>query len=191
MNLAPLMFISHGSPMFAFDTGSSAKQLANQSKHFDHVQAIVVISAHWLTRGNYITSSEKSEVIYDFIGFPQTLYELQYPASGAPMIAIKIMNLLDNNGIKCKSDSVRGWDHGVWIPLRHLRPNADKPIIQISINVDYDTHQLQQFGHVLKQLRSQNIGIICSGSVTHNLGHIRAGHDVVADYAQHFQLWVR
>lgn len=191
MSLAPLLFVSHGSPMFAFDTGLAAQQLARQSTHFDHVQAIVVVSAHWLTHGNYITSSESPQVIYDFSGFPHALYDLLYPACGSSIIAKQVITLFNDNGIEMKADTQRGWDHGVWVPLRHLRPNADKPILQISINVEHDTNQLQHLGQVLKQLRSQNIGIICSGSVTHNLSDTRAEHELVADYAQQFQEWVR
>ncbi|MDN2661891.1 class III extradiol ring-cleavage dioxygenase [Psychromonas sp. 14N.309.X.WAT.B.A12] len=191
MNFAPLMFISHGSPMFAIDSGLAEKQLAKQSTHFDHIQAIIVISAHWITQGNYITTIEHPEVLYDFRGFPQALYELQYPALGSSVIASKVITLLRDNGIECKADNDRGWDHGVWIPLRHLRPAGDKPVIQVSLNVDYSVDNLQQLGEILKQLRRQNIAIICSGSVTHNLYELRMTHDLVADYAQGFQDWVR
>ncbi len=191
MNLAPLLFVSHGSPMFAVDSGQAAKNLASQTTSFDHVDAILVISPHWITRGNYVITNTQPETIHDFGGFPPDLYQLKYPASGSSSIGNKVIDLLSQNGLDAKEDSKRGWDHGVWVPLIHLRPNADKPIVQLSLNADLSPDELESLGKVLKQLREQQIGIICSGSLTHNLYDIRMSHERVADYAERFEKWAR
>ncbi|NAZ48122.1 dioxygenase [Vibrio toranzoniae] len=196
MKLAPLMFVGHGSPMFALGSSIEAQQqatdnLTHQIAKFDDVEAILVISPHWVTRGHVVITNEQPETIHDFGGFPPELYELNYPAVGSRIVGNKVIDLLNNNGFETKADNNRGWDHGVWVPLRHLRPNADKPIVQLSLNVDLSPDGLEKLGNTLKQLRKQNIAVICSGSLTHNLYDIRMSHERVADYATKFALWVR
>jgi 4,5-DOPA dioxygenase extradiol len=185
------MFVSHGSPMFALDSGLAAQNLASQTESFDRVDGILVISPHWLTRGNYVITNEQPQTIHDFGGFPPALYQLQYPAPGSSSMAKKVIALLNQSGIKAKTESNRGWDHGVWVPLRHLRPNADKPIVQLSLNANMSPDELERLGKTLLTLRQQNIAIICSGSLTHNLYDIRMSHERVANYAAQFEKWAR
>lgn len=196
MKLAPLMFVGHGSPMFALGASIEAQRqatenLTNQITKFDDVEAILVISPHWVTRGHVVITNEQPETIYDFGGFPPELYKLNYPAVGSRIVGNKVIDLLTNNGFETKADNNRGWDHGVWVALRHLRPNADKPIVQLSLNVDLSPDELEKLGNTLKQLRKQNIAVICSGSLTHNLYDIRISHNFVASYATKFLHWVR
>jgi len=191
MNLAPLMFVSHGSPMFALDSSLAAQNLSNQTERFDSVDAIVVISSHWPTRGNYVNTNEQPQTIHDFGGFTAALYQLKYPASGSSSVGNKVIGLLNHSGIKAKAENNRGWDHGVWVPLLHLRPNADKPIVQLSLNANMSPDELERLGNTLMTLRQQNIAIICSGSLTHNLYDIRISHERVANYAERFEKWAR
>jgi 4,5-DOPA dioxygenase extradiol len=185
------MFISHGSPMFALDSGLAAQNLARQTDKFDSVDAIVVISPHWLTRGNYVITNEQPQTIHDFGGFPSALYKLQYPASGSRSVANKVIDLLNQSGFKAKAENKRGWDHGVWVPLRHLCPNADKPIVQLSLNANMSPDELERLGKTLMTLRQHKTAIICSGSLTHNLYDIRMSHERVANYAERFEKWAR
>jgi 4,5-DOPA dioxygenase extradiol len=191
MKLATLMFVSHGSPMFALDSSLAAQNLASQTERFDNVDGILIISPHWLTRGNYVISHEKPETLYDFGGFPPALYQLKYPASGSNYMANKVINSLNQSGIETKAENNRGWDHGVWVPLLHLRPHADKPVVQLSLNAKMSPDELENMGKALMSLRQQNIAIICSGSLTHNLYDIRMSHERVADYAIRFEKWAR
>lgn len=194
--MAPLMFVGHGSPMFALGARIEAQQkatdnLTHQIVKFDDVDAILVISPHWITQGNVVTTNDRPGTIHDFGGFPPELYELEYPAAGSRTVGNIIIDLLANNGFEAKTDKSRGWDHGVWVPLRHLRPNADKPIVQLSLNANLSPDELEKLGNTLKKMRKQNIAIICSGSLTHNLYDIRMSHERVADYAKEFERWTR
>ncbi|MEF1291736.1 DODA-type extradiol aromatic ring-opening family dioxygenase [Vibrio sp. M260118] len=196
MKLAPLMFVGHGSPMFALGPSIEAQHqatdnLTHQMAKFDDVDAILVISPHWITKGNVVITNDQPETIHDFAGFPPELYELKYPAAGSSTVGNRIIDLLASNDFEAKADKIRGWDHGVWVPLRHLRPNADKPIVQLSLNADLSPDELEKLGNILKQLRKRNIAVICSGSLTHNLYDIRMSHERIADYAAKFALWVR
>jgi 4,5-DOPA dioxygenase extradiol len=191
MSVAPLFFVSHGSPMFAVGTGEAADNLAKQSKRLDSVQAILVISPHWITHGNVVSTNEQPETVHDFGGFPDCLYRLQYPALGSGYIGHKIISLLQKSGLNARADDARGWDHGAWVPLLHLYPKADKPVVQVSLNTRMSMDELDQLGQVLNQLRKQNIAVICSGSLTHNLYDMSMIHDEVAEYAIKFEGWAR
>ncbi|WP_146457992.1 DODA-type extradiol aromatic ring-opening family dioxygenase [Vibrio splendidus] len=196
MKVAPLMFVGHGSPMFALGASIEAQRqatdnLTHQIAKFDDVDAILVVSPHWITNGNVVITNSQPETIHDFGGFPPELYELKYPAVGSRIVGNEIIDLLTNSGFETKADKNRGWDHGVWVPLLHLRPNADKPLVQLSLNVNFSPDELEKLGNTLRQLRKQNIAVICSGSLTHNLGDVRMSHERVAEYAANFTNWVR
>jgi len=191
MSAAPLFFVGHGSPMFAVDTGAAAKNLAEQRSLLESVAAIVVVSPHWLTQQTRVITNNKPQTIHDFGGFPEQLYQLQYLAPGSHTIGHEMIQLLQKNGVKAHADDVQGWDHGVWVPLLHLYPAADKPVIQISLNINMSMDELDKLGQVLNQLRQQNIAVICSGSVTHNLYEMSMSHTDVAEYVLEFQHWVR
>lgn len=187
---APVMFISHGSPMFALNPEEAGKKLHEVSKSFDGARAILIISPHWMTKGLSITTNDSPEILYDFFGFPQALYQLNYPAKGEKNIALEIKKALEVNDFKINENHKRGFDHGVWSPLLHLRPQGDIPIIQLSLDVTLTEKGLLTLGRCLGEFRKTGIAVIASGSITHNLYDIKQGHGQVADYAQTFEHWV-
>ena len=157
----------------------------------DNVQAMLVISPHWMTQDNVVITNEQPETMHDFGGFPERLYQLQYPAPGSSHIGHKIIDILQKNGINARADDTRGWDHGAWVPLLHLYPKADKPVVQMSLNARMSMDDLDQLGRILNQLRKQNIAVICSGSLTHNLYEMSMNHDGIEEYALKFEEWAR
>ncbi|GKT35292.1 Extradiol aromatic ring-opening dioxygenase, DODA-type like protein, partial [Aduncisulcus paluster] len=126
MKLAPVMFVGHGSPMFAIEASHARDLLEQQQSQFDEVKAIVVVSAHWVTNGyTSVTSDDAPQTIHDFGGFPTELYQLQYPATGNPSLSNQIEQQLENAGFEVQQQSQRGLDHGAWVPLMHLIPKAN------------------------------------------------------------------
>ncbi len=188
---APVMFVSHGAPTFAIDSGAAGQLLRDRSSLFDEVRAILVVSPHWHTRGSFLTGASQPETLYDFGGFPEALYQLHYPAPGAPELIPELIAVLGQSGITVKVDEKRGLDHGAWVPLMHLRPDADIPVIQLSLNVDHAPQALLDLGRALALLRTQGVAVLASGGVTHNLYDLRFNHPEAAPYAERFQAWVR
>lgn len=188
---SPVMFISHGSPMFSVETGRAGLLLNEQSACFDHCRAILILSPHWITNGTKLSSASKLETIHDFGGFPSELYEIEYPATGDVNCAEEIKTCLKSVGISAVSDDNHGLDHGAWVPLIHLRPDADIPIIQVSLDQSHSLSSLYEMGQALAPLKEKGIAIIGSGGITHNLFDIRRGSEQVAPYASRFQEWVR
>jgi 4,5-DOPA dioxygenase extradiol len=189
MTRAPSLFVSHGSPMFALEPGLLGPNLARLGAALDDVRAIVVVSPHWSTHGVRVTAAETLETIHDFGGFPAPLYALQYPARGQPALAARIVAMLADAGFHAVSDARRGLDHGAWVPLRHLRPAADIPVVQVSLPHDIDTAGALRLGEALKPLRDAGVMLIGSGSLTHNLYEFRQ-HVADPEYAQRFADWV-
>ena len=188
---APLFFISHGAPTFALEPGQLGPQLQALGAQLDGVRAVLVVSPHWQTRGVAVSSTAAPETIYDFGGFPSALYALQYPAPGAPQIAEQVATLLTNAGYPTSLDTRRGLDHGAWVPLYHLLPQAQTPVFQVSMPYDLNAEQALQLGRVLAPLRAQGVLIVASGSMTHNLREFRQGMSQPAAYVQEFSNWVR
>lgn len=186
----PLLFVSHGAPMFAIEPGLAGKQLTELSRELPKPDAIVVLSPHWMTRGEIsVTASTAPRTIHDFGGFPDELYELQYPAPGSPELAATIVELLGQAGWKSRLDPVRGLDHGAWVPLRYLAPEADIPVVQVSMPATLDTRTAWELGKALKPLRDLNVFIVASGSLTHNLYEFRGRTTQGADYVERFAAW--
>jgi 4,5-DOPA dioxygenase extradiol len=164
--LSPVFFIGHGNPMNAVYQNNFTKSLSEMGNSFQQKpDAILVVSAHWLTRGSYVSTTSYPETIYDFSGFPEELYKVVYPAPGTPEYAKYLLNLIP----VLKEDDEMGLDHGAWTVLKHMFPKADIPVFQISI----DFHQPMQYhfdlGKKLLPLREKNILIIGSGNIVHNL----------------------
>ncbi|NVL34667.1 dioxygenase [Pseudomonas syringae pv. actinidiae] len=186
----PLLFVSHGAPMFAIEPGLAGKQLAELGRELPQPDAIVVISPHWMTRGEVsVTASTNPKTIHDFGGFPDALYELNYPAPGAPALADHIVELLGSAGWKARLDANRGLDHGAWVPLLYLAPEATVPVVQVSMPMPMDTRSALKFGEALKPLRDMNVLIVASGSLTHNLYEFRGATPHGADYVKEFAAW--
>ncbi|WP_257386912.1 dioxygenase family protein [Tahibacter caeni] len=190
MRRQPVLFISHGSPMFALEPGRLGPQLHGFGAALSGVRAILVVSPHWQTRGVRVTASPAPETLHDFGGFPAPLYRLRYPAAGAPAVAQAAAALLAEAGFTVDIDGARGLDHGAWVPLRHLRPQADLPVLQVSLPQDIDAAGALRLGRALAPLRERGVLLIGSGSLTHNLYELRQSiRD--PEYAQVFADWVR
>ncbi|MBS0200023.1 MAG: dioxygenase [Proteobacteria bacterium] len=189
MSRPPALFISHGSPMFALEPGLLGPNLARLGASLDDVRAIVVVSPHWQTRGMQVTTAPTLETIHDFGGFPEPLYRLQYPAKGAPELAQDIVRMLGDAGFAVAANDHRGLDHGAWVPLRHLHPDADIPVVQVSMPHDLDAETALRLGRALAALRDRGVLVIGSGSLTHNLYEFRQ-HISDPEYAQAFADWV-
>ena len=190
MTIAPSLFVSHGSPMFAVEPGQLGPRLAELGRSLAGVRAVLVVSPHWQTRGLRVMGTARPDTIHDFGGFPPVLYTLRYDVAGAPDVAAQAATLLANAGFAVAMDEQRGLDHGAWVPLRHLRPQADLPVFQVSLPHDIDPAGALRLGATLAPLREQGVMIIGSGSMTHNLYEFRQ-HIQDPEYAQQFADWIR
>lgn len=190
--MLPSLFISHGSPMLALQPGASGPALARLASQLPKPRAIVVVSAHWESRELRVGSAAKPETWHDFRGFPAELYRVQYPAPGEPQLAAEIANLLTQAGLPAQLDAERPLDHGAWVPLTLMYPQADIPVVQVSLPSQQGPALQSQVGQALASLRAQGVLLIGSGSITHNLGELdwQAGPDHIEPWAQAFRDWV-
>jgi 4,5-DOPA dioxygenase extradiol len=183
----PAIFLSHGSPMLALEDEATTIFLRGLSAQFSKPTAIIVASAHWETDVPMVTASPNPETIHDFYGFPAELYKLRYTAPGNPELAERIQKLLGQAGI----DYERGLDHGVWDPLIVMYPQADIPVIEISVQPGRDAAWHYQLGQKLAALRGENILVIGSGNLTHNLREaFRGHHPETPSWVTEFAEWV-
>lgn len=186
------LFIGHGSPMNAIENNQFS--LAQKSLLKDQVppKAVIVISAHWVTEGTKIVSSPKPQIIYDFYGFPEELATYKYDAQGEPTLAKATVALINKNGhYKAEETHEWGLDHGAWAVLTHLFPKADIPVFQLSLNANMSFNDHVELAKELRELRKQNIMILSSGNVVHNLRLMGgANQEVPHDFAQEFDLWI-
>ena len=192
MTRLPSLYISHGSPMTALQPGLTGARLAELAAVLPRPKAIVMASAHWLSRRPQVGCAAMPETIHDFGGFPAALYQLQYPAPGAPVLADRVMQLLDQAGLAPVVDPERGLDHGAWVPLRLLYPAADIPVVPVSIQPELGPAHQYALGRALAPLRDEGVLVIGSGSITHNLHDLRAGYsdERRAPYVQPFIEWI-
>ena len=163
----PALFIGHGSPMNIVLQNSFTQSLTELADNLPRPENILVISAHWLTRGTFIMNTEAPSQIYDFSGFPKELYEVKYPVRGNPDLAESIKKELKTDHVRTSGDW--GIDHGAWSVLKHLYPNADIPVIQLSIDMTKPPEYHYELGKMLGFLRKQNVLVIGTGNITHNL----------------------
>ncbi|MBS0308406.1 MAG: dioxygenase [Proteobacteria bacterium] len=178
MTRMPTLFVSHGSPMLAITDSPAHRYLQQLGKTLPRPQAIVMLSAHWEAIGGPAVSlTATPETIHDFGGFPPALYDIQYPAPGAPAIAEQAAALLEQAGHAVKRSSTRGLDHGAWVPLSLMYPDADIPTLQVSVLRGQGAVEHERLGRALAPLREQGVLIIGSGSLTHNLYEFR-GQDI-------------
>ena len=186
----PVLFVSHGAPTFAIEPGKAGARLTEVGRALPRPAAIVIVSPHWMTRGSVrVGSSPAPETIHDFGGFPQELYRLQYPAPGNPELAEQISSLLNSAGISASTEPNRGLDHGAWVPLLHMMPSADIPVVQVSMPYPLAPLEAWKLGQALKPLREQGVLIIGSGSLTHNLYEFRGYDGDPAEYVARFADW--
>ncbi len=192
MNPLPTLYISHGSPLTALQPGLTGTRLAQLAATLPRPTAIVIASAHWLSHQPQVSSAAQPETIHDFRGFPAELYQLRYPVPGAPALAERVRQLLDQAALPAKLNAERGLDHGAWVPLRLLYPDADIPVVSVSIQPELAPAHHYALGQALTPLRSEGVLLIGSGSITHNLHDLAAGYSAErqAPYVQPFIDWI-
>lgn len=190
MSRLPTLFISHGSPTFALDPGKAGPALTALGRALPRPKAVLVVSPHWMTREPRVAITPRPQTIHDFGGFPPALYQLQYPAPGAPDVARRAIELLRAAGLPAEADTQWGLDHGAWVPLMHLLPPADVPVFQVSQPARLDGESAYAYGQALAPLRDEGVLIVGSGSLTHNLYELRRDDDEADPYAGEFADWV-
>jgi len=173
INNQPALFVSHGSPMMAVENSKTSRFLKVLGQSLPRPKAIIVFSAHLdLPEDIVITAGRNPKTIHDFYGFPDALYQIQYDAPGSPELAQDIAGRFEQAGLTPKLNRRQSWDHGVWIPLRLMYPAADIPIVQVSINSRLGASHHYIYGKLLASLRAENIMIMGSGGISHNLGEV-------------------
>jgi 4,5-DOPA dioxygenase extradiol len=164
----PALFIGHGNPMNAIEDNEFSRAWTQVGKELPHPNAILCISAHWETNGTKVTSMQQPKTIHDFGGFPRELFEYQYPAPGSPELAELTCGKVEKTGV-CL-DTSWGLDHGTWSVLCRLFPNADIPVIQLSLDRTQSPAYHYELGRELRELRDRGVLVIGSGNIVHNLG---------------------
>ncbi len=189
--LMPVYFIGHGSPMNAIANNDYTKALNKIANSISTPKAILMVSAHWLTKGTRITSMKLPKTIHDFGGFPKDLFEIKYPAIGDSELANQIINRVGPSNIS-PDFSEWGLDHGTWSVLRHIYPDANIPVLQLSLDMSMPAEFHFNLGKEIQFLGEQNVLIIGSGNVVHNLQLINWNENASAyDWAIEFDLWVK
>lgn len=166
----PVLFLGHGSPMNAIEENEFVAQFRRLGQELPRPQAILCVSAHWETKGTRVTAMAQPRTIHDFGGFPPELFAVQYPAPGSPELATGTQQLITSTAVEL--DLQWGLDHGAWSVVKHLYPNADVPIIQMSLDRDLSPEQHVRLAEELSTLRDKGVLIIGSGNMVHNLGMV-------------------
>ena len=188
----PSLYISHGSPMLALEPGASGPALARLAAELPKPKAIVIVSAHWESTELLVSGNPRPDTWHDFGGFPKALFEVEYPAPGDPQLAAEVVELLKASNLPARIDSNRPFDHGVWVPLSLMYPQADIPIVQVSLPTRGGPALQAHVGKALSSLRQHGVLLIGSGSITHNLRELdwHAGPESVEPWAQAFRDWM-
>lgn len=163
----PVLFLGHGSPMNAIEENEFVAGFRNLAKTLPQPNAILCISAHWYTKGTKVTAMEMPKTIHDFGGFPQALFDVQYPAKGSPELAVETKRIL--SPVEIELDETWGLDHGAWSVIKHLYPEANVPVIQLSIDYTKPGQYHFELAQKLQSLRHKGVLIIGSGNIVHNL----------------------
>lgn len=165
--LMPLLFLGHGSPMNAIETNEFSQNWRKIGESIPRPKAILCVSAHWETRGTWVTAMQQPRTIHDFGGFPQALFEVQYPAPGSPEMALETQKTITSTHVGM--DQQWGLDHGCWSVVKHLYPNADVPVFQLSLDRFQTPQNHYELGRELAALRRKGVLIVGSGNMVHNL----------------------
>jgi 4,5-DOPA dioxygenase extradiol len=171
--MLPTLFVSHGAPTLPLTSSPATDFLKHLGDHIPRPEAILVASAHWETARPEVNSVARNDTIHDFYGFPRALYELRYPAPGDPALARRIVGLLEKAGLHGGIDTTRGLDHGAWVPLLLAYPDADIPVLQLSMQTRLGPAHHERLGAALAALRAEGVLVVGSGSWTHDLRRFR------------------
>jgi len=179
----PVLFVGHGSPTNAIEDNEFSRSWTEMAKSLPKPKAILCVSAHWETLGTQVTAVESPRTIHDFWGFATELYQLRYPAPGSPSLAALVQQTVP--GVAIQLDQDWGLDHGTWSVLHRMYPDADVPVVQLSLDRSQGAHYHYQLGKELAPLRDKGILIVGSGNMVHNLGRI-VWQDTAFDWAAQF-----
>ena len=184
----PVLFVGHGSPLFAIQDNQWSRGFRALAELVPRPRSILTISAHWYTDGTFVTNNEWPPTIHDFYGFPRELHEVQYRAPGNPKLARRVRDLIGEG--RAEYNDEWGLDHGAWSVLRWMYPQADIPVVQLSIDRDITVGEHLELAQSLAPLRNESVLIIGSGNVTHNLRDLmlrtQSGDTAVPDWAHRF-----
>ncbi|WP_409344501.1 dioxygenase [Paenibacillus sp. MBLB4367] len=189
--MMPSLFIAHGAPTLAIESNAYTAFLQELAGKIQKPKAIVLFSAHWESGVQAVGGAEQYETIYDFGGFPDEMYQIKYPARGDMEIAREVASLFAAKGIPSRIDENRGLDHGSWVVLRLLYPQAEIPVIALSVNRQLTNEQQYRIGSALASLREQDILIVGSGGTVHNLRRVSWGAEKADDWALRFDDWLK
>lgn len=190
MKRLPSLFISHGAPSFALEPGLAGPRLGALGRELPRPEAVLIVSPHWMTQEPQVMTAARPGTIHDFGGFDSALYSIRYPAPGHPELAARAIDVLRAAGWRATANAMHGFDHGAWVPMLHLYPQADVPLFQVSMPGRLDAESAFEFGQALAPLAAEGVLIAGSGSLTHNLHGFRFG--VAEDAASaEFAGWIR
>jgi 4,5-DOPA dioxygenase extradiol len=183
------IFLSHGAPSLAIEDSPARRFLEQLGRDLPHPRAVLAVSAHWETRVPAVNAVAANETIHDFRGFPPELYQIHYPAPGSPLVAGEVADILHNAGFECFVDEERGLDHGAWVPLRLMWPQAQVPVLQLSVQTELGPKHHLSVGRALEPLTWEGILVLGSGSFTHDLSAIR-GAEQEPEWVSRFADWM-
>ena len=186
----PSLFLSHGAPTLSLDPGETGAFWQRLAGELPRPQAVLCVSAHWMTEEPAASAPRRNDTIHDFYGFPAPLYQIRYPAPGAPALAERVTALLREAGVPSAIDRERGLDHGAWVPLRLMYPEANIATIQLSIQPHRDAVWHHRLGAALAPLRSEGVLVLASGGAVHNLRGLARAGGPAPDWAVAFDDWL-
>lgn len=187
----PSLFIGHGSPMNAIQDNAFTRTLSKLGRELPRPNAILCVSAHWMSEGTWITGMERPKTIHDFYGFPKELFDIEYPAPGNPDMAKAILNEVNDPRIHLDTETW-GLDHGTWSVLRHMYPKADIPVLQLSVYMAQPAQYHFKLGKELAKLRDKGILVVGSGNIVHNLKEIKWEEGASSyEWAVEFDQWAK
>lgn len=193
MNPLPTIFLSHGAPTLALAPGATGSAWVRLAASLPTPRAVLAVSAHWETASPEVNSTDRPETIHDFYGFPEPLFQIQYPAPGAPWLAERVRQLVEAAGLPIVVDGRRGIDHGTWVPMRSMYSGADVAVAQLSVQTRLGPRHHFELGRALAGLPAEGVLVVGSGGMTHNLREVVWGVEDLArvpSYVTDFQGWV-
>ena len=194
MSRQSVIFVSHGSPMLPLEPGTAAPMLRTLADEFSRPAAVLAFSPHWMARDPTVGASSRPATLHDFGGFDPALYKLRYEPPGSPELAKRVLALLQTGGWRATLDPNRGLDHGVWVPLSILLPQADVPVVPLAMPWPLDAADAHRLGQALRSLPDEGVLLLATGSLTHNLGEFdpaSATDEPPQPYVLAFVDWMR